>query len=92
MADPVLTAAQVKEILKKNGVESLDQLASLIAAQSAANPGAGNLDPLGKSWVIKVWELDRTIDDLPDHLGGDILRKLKAPANAGGVGGPRFGG
>jgi len=91
MADPVLTADQVKEIMKKNGVESLDQLANLIAAQSAANPGAGNLDPLGKSWVIKVWGLDKEIDDLPDHLGGDILKKLKGPGGLGGICGPGLG-
>ncbi len=85
MPDQNLTPDEVKEILKKNGVESIDQLASLIASSQAGKPFQPDISPVAASWVIKVWKLDKTAPDLmPDHLGGDII---KQKLGGGGLGG-----
>lgn len=75
---------QVKAILARNGVNDLDQLADLIASSSLDNPGAPDINPVAASWVIKVWKLDAAaaVGELPDDLGGDILRDVNAgPGN-----------
>ncbi|MDP5206994.1 hypothetical protein ORI99_08105, partial [Alishewanella sp. SMS9] len=76
-----LNKEQVKAILAKNGIQDLDQLANLIASSSVDNPLDDNINPVASSWVIKVFKLsaDAAIGELPDNLGGDILR-----GNAGG--------
>tara|TARA_R110000764_G_scaffold199956_2_gene285287 strand:- start:1561 stop:1818 length:258 start_codon:yes stop_codon:yes gene_type:complete len=78
-----LNKDQVKAVLAKNGIQDLDQLADLIASSSVDNPLGDNINPVAASWVIKVWKLDATaaVSELPDGLGGDILR-----GNAGGLG------
>ena len=88
MADQNLTPDEVKEILRKNGVESLDQLANLIAAGQAGKPFQPDISPVAASWVIKVWKLDAGAADLmPDHLGGDIIKnKLGGAGDLGGGG------
>jgi hypothetical protein len=84
-----LTPDEVKDILKKNGIESIDQLANLISASQAGKPFLPDISPVASSWIIKVWKLDvAAADVMPDHMGGQILKqKLGAGGPAGGVGG-----
>lgn len=82
MSNP-LNKDQVKEILAKNGIKDIDQLASLIASNSSGNPLSDSINPIagkdkdGDSWVIKVWKLMPKSDmkELPTALGGDIIKR-----------------
>lgn len=74
MTDSTLTPDDVKKILAKNGITSLDDLADAIAASQKTNPLDPDINPLADSWVIKVWKLDKEIDQIPDDVGGDILK------------------
>lgn len=87
---PSLTPDEVKEIFKKNGIESFDQLADMIAASSAEKPDlTPEIEALAKSWIIKFWvlEADAMKQMMPDHLGGDILNP-----KLGGIGDIKIGG
>lgn len=84
MANPSLTPEDVKEILRRNGIESIDQLANIIASNQAGKPFSPDINPLSSSWIIKIWKLDKGAPDImPDDLGGDIIKKRFG----GGVGG-----
>lgn len=84
MSNP-LNKAQVKEILAKNGIKDIDQLASLIASNSSGNPLSDSINPIagkdkdkdGDSWIIKVWKLmpSPNTKELPTALGGDIIKR-----------------
>lgn len=78
MPDKV-TPEQIKEALKANDINSIEDLAKLLADDQNSIPGSiSKIDELGKSWVIKVWKLDRRLEDLdvrelPSNLGGNLL-------------------
>lgn len=80
MGDPKLTADEVKEILSKNGINDIDELANMIAESESGNILQKDISPVAASWVIKVWKLsDKQIQDLkedmmPDDIGGDIIK------------------
>lgn len=71
-----LTKDQVKEILSKNGINDLDQLASLVASNALDDPLSDSINAVGSSWVIKVFRLSAVdrFSQLPDELGGSFLR------------------
>lgn len=88
MPDSTMTAEDVMQILQKNGIGSIDDLAKSIADQQNGKPfqpsiaAGGDFNPLAAQWVIAVWkigaqaELGEITDDhmLPDQLGGDVLK------------------
>jgi len=77
-----VTQKQVEAILEKNGIHSLDDLTKLIT-ENDKTPGVivkrtAPDSPL--NWIISFWQLprvlkDHKIDDLPQELGGDLLKK-----------------
>jgi len=83
----VLTATDVKAILKKNGIESIDQLAQQVADNSDENGHVVDIHDKtakGGSWIIKVWEIKPTPNLLPDSHGGDIIKqRLNVRARGG---------
>ena len=80
MPDENVTPEQVQEVLKANGINSIEDLAKLLAEDQNSKPGSiTKLDELGKSWIIRVWELKENLEDiqiknLPKTLGGEILK------------------
>lgn len=86
MSDLKLTAAEVKEILGKNGIKDIDGLAKMIAESQSGNILQKDVSSVASSWIIKVWKLDRSmdavsVDDLakmPDKIGGDIIKRRLA--------------
>ncbi|MBK7812099.1 MAG: hypothetical protein IPI50_12875 [Saprospiraceae bacterium] len=84
MPDEKVTKEQILEVLKKNGIHSIDDLADQLAnGETSANGEIAKFDNIGElasSWVIKVWKLDSApkdfeqIKNLPDKFGGDILK------------------
>lgn len=80
MLQEKVTPEQIQKVLKTNGIQSLEDLSELLAEGQNSRPGTiSKLDQLGKSWIIKVWELDKRLEDLeitnlPENLGGSILK------------------
>ena len=70
--------AKIMAVLQQNGINNIDDLASMIASENespigtiAKNPQLGNpnlglgIDPtIAASWVIKVWKLDAALQDM----------------------------
>ena len=76
-----VTQKQVEAILEKNGIHSLNDLTKLIT-ENDKTPGIlvkrSPDSPL--NWIISFWHLpdilkDHKIDDLPEELGGNLLKK-----------------
>lgn len=84
MPEEKVTKEQILEVLKKNGIQSIDDLADQLANDDTSAQGEiakiDNIGELASSWVIKVWKLDSATKDLeqiknlPDKFGGDILK------------------
>lgn len=80
-----VTPEQITEVLKKNGINSIEDLAKQLADDQNSAPGtlikdSQIGDEIEKKWIILVWELSKNLDDfdvknLPDALGGSILNQ-----------------
>jgi hypothetical protein len=75
---PSLSPSEVKEILAKNGIDSLDSLAEKISAGSSKDILNPEIAKKGDSWIIKVWKLSEVEFDMPEQLGGDIIQNKLA--------------
>jgi len=76
-----ITQSEIKAVLKKNGIHSIDDLTKMLIENDSA-PGiiskkSSQASPL--NWIISFWRLpnlikDHRLDDLPNELGGELLK------------------
>ncbi len=75
---PDVTKEKIKRVLAKHGINNLEDLVTSLANDSEESPIGTLAKPdegqNGKSWVIKLIRIDKTLDklnaqDLPEALG-----------------------